>query len=407
MKRRHLLQGLLAAPLVWPLAGLRAAESQTDTGRRVVVVGAGAFGGWTALRLAQSGARVTLIESWAPGHPMASSGGRTRVIRHMYTNPLYVRMAARSMALYRQAQAEWHAPLFHSIGVLFLGQAASSDFFAAGNGALDSADIGHQRLSAEEVAGRWPQLNLDGIEHATYEAQSGYLRAQRACQVVAEAFEQAGGQIRYERARPGVIKNGRLASVALSDGSEERADDFVFACGPWLPELFADTLAPLLKTSRQEVYFFRPPDGDSSHHQSSLPVWADFGEELWYGIPANPQHGFKIANDARGATIEPETADRSLSAGGVAAARSALARRFPAMAEAPLINGHVCQYTNTPDGDFIIDRHPDATNLWLAGGGSGHGFKHGPALGELIAESVLSGQAAEPAFSLARFSDRS
>jgi len=406
MKRRRLLQGLLAAPLVWPLTGLRAAGLRPESGRQVVVVGAGAFGGWTALRLAQAGARVTLIERWTPGHLLSSSGGDTRVIRHMYANPLYVRMAARSLAMYQQADEQWRQRLLHRIGVLFLGQSTGAAFFEAGQAALDAVGIAHHKLSATGVAERWSQLGMEGIEQAVFEPQAGYLEARRACQAVHAAFRAAGGRYIQAQAVPGPLRAQRLGSIRLDDNTAIEADDFVFACGPWLPKLFPEVFgaasdAPLSVT-RQDVYYFDTPPGESSHTETALPVWADFGERLWYGIPGTGTRGFKVADDTHGDIIEPESTPRSVRPEHVELARDTLRRRFPALADAPLQGVQLCQYTNSPDGDFIVDQHPEASNLWLVGGGSGHGFKHGPALGELVAESVLEGVPAEPAFALSR-----
>lgn len=406
MKRRQLLQGLLAAPMVWPLAGLQASESRPEKGRRVVVIGAGAFGGWAALRLAQSGAQVTLIERWSPGHFMSSSGGDSRVIRHMYTNPLYVRMVERSLALYRQADTEWHKRLLHPIGVLFMRQPAGAGFFEAGKPALAELGIEHERLGPEEIAARWPQIGIDGLEEAIYEPTAGYLMARRACEAVYAALQRAGGRVVAGQARPGAIRSGRLESTRLPDGSELCADDFVFACGPWLPKLFSEALGPVLETSRQDIYYFAPPLDGPGHSENELPVWADFGERLWYGIPGKRRWGFKVADDTRGEPVNPQDRNRQVDHAHVEMAREMIRRRFPALGNAALEGVRFCQYTNTPDGDFIVDRHPEAANLWLVGGGSGHGFKHGPALGELVAESVLRGELAEPAFALSRFDRR-
>jgi len=405
MHRRSLLQGLIAAPWIWPLHALAQPDPGAISRRRIVVVGAGAFGGWAALNLARRGADVTLIEAWDAGHPRASSGGETRVIRHMYADVLYARMAARSLALFEQAQRDFGQPLLHRTGVLFLGQPDAADYFRAGTAALDDADIEFEHLDRDAVAARWPQIAIDGIEQATYEAQSGYLLARRSCHAVVEAFRRAGGCVVRARAAPGTMRDGRIESIATADGQRIPGDDFVFACGPWLPALFPDLLGPLLTTSRQEVYYFGTPAGDRAHDESGLPVWADFGPRLWYGIPGSERRGFKIADDTHGPEIDPERADRRPSPQGIEAARDYLASRFPALAGAPLIDARVCQYTNTGDGDFIVDRHPEAANLWLVGGGSGHGFKHGPALGELVAESVLGRRIVEPAFTLAQHSE--
>ncbi len=402
MQRRSLLHGLMAAPWVWSLSHLAQAASSPGAKRRIIVVGAGAFGGWVALNLARSGAEVTLIEAWAAGHPRSSSGGETRVIRHMYANPLYARMVARSLALFAQAERDWRETLLHRSGVLFMGQAAASEYFEAGTAALRKHEIGFEHLDRKAVAARWPQIAASGIEQATFEPQSGYLLARRSCHAVAQALQRAGGRVVRGRATPGRMHSERLESVQLENGQTITGDDFVFACGPWMPRLFPDLLGPLLTTSRQEVYYFGTPAGDRAHDEATLPVWADFGERIWYGIPGSERRGFKVADDTHGVPIDPESADRMPSSRGVEAARDYVATRFPALADAPLVDARVCQYTNTGNGDFIVGQHPEAANLWLLGGGSGHGFKHGPALGELVAESVLGRQVVEPAFALAR-----
>jgi glycine/D-amino acid oxidase-like deaminating enzyme len=132
-------------------------------------------------------------------------------------------------------------------------------------------------------------------------------------------------------------------------------------------------------------------------------VWADHGTQFWYGIPGNEWRGFKLADDTRGPPFDPTAGERIPSAAGIAAARAYLSYRFPALKAAPLVEARVCQYEQSPDEHFIIDRHPRAANAWLVGGGSGHGFKHGPAVGELVAGLVLAGGTAAPEFRLSRF----
>jgi glycine/D-amino acid oxidase-like deaminating enzyme len=136
-----------------------------------------------------------------------------------------------------------------------------------------------------------------------------------------------------------------------------------------------------------------------------MPIWIDFGERIFYGIPDLHGRGFKIADDTRGETFDPTTGDRTPSAEGIARARRLLAERFPELANAPLLAAEVCQYENSPDGHLIIDKHPTQKNTWLAGGGSGHGFKLSPALGELLANAILGRAPAPEMFALARLQD--
>jgi glycine/D-amino acid oxidase-like deaminating enzyme len=136
-----------------------------------------------------------------------------------------------------------------------------------------------------------------------------------------------------------------------------------------------------------------------------MPVWVDFGEKLWYGIPGADWRGFKVADDTRGIKFDPTTGDRTVSTSGISSARKSLGKRFPAMKGAPLLESRVCQYENSPDGHYIIDRHPGAENTWIVGGGSGHGFKLGPALGEFVADRVIGKKEVDPFFALSRFNN--
>src|SRR6056297_2807556 len=155
MNRRSLLRSLISVPVAWPLVGHVLAESDDLSGLHVAVVGAGAFGGWTALALRLRGARVTLLEAHAAGHPRASSGGETRVIRHMYSSVRDVRMAARSLALWQQAQKDWGRRLLHVPGVLFMRQSPGREFFETAGRAMREAGVDYEALDPEEVARRW------------------------------------------------------------------------------------------------------------------------------------------------------------------------------------------------------------------------------------------------------------
>lgn len=403
MKRRTFVNGVLAAS-VSTLATARSRAQQRRRRTRVFVIGAGAFGGWTALSLLRRGAEVTLVDAWGPGHSRSSSGGESRVIRHAYEQRIYVDMAKRSLDLWRQATANWGRPLYHESGVLHMTQAGSgTDVLNHAAELMSEAGVEYERLDRAELGRRYPQVNLDGIEFALFEPHAGYLLARRACEAVVDVFRREGGRFRQAWVRPGAILDGVLTGIEVPSGSFEVADRYVFACGPWLKTLFPNVLGERLEVSRQEVFYFGTPAGEYRYDAPTLPVWTDFGKKIWYGIPGGEHRGFKIADDTRGSPHDPSTTDREVSRFGVEAARNYIGERFPGLEDAPLIESRVCQYTNTPDGDFIADRHPHATNLCLLGGGSGHGFKHGPALGEMMAEQVLDRRPVEPTFALARF----
>ena len=372
-------------------------------GTRVAVVGAGAFGGWSALYLVRRGARVTLLDGGGPGNSRASSGGETRVIRGTYgPNGVYTKMAARALQLWKENEARWKQKLYHSTGVLWL--ASSEDRYQkAAMPLLGEAKLSFEGLPADEAAKRYPQINFEGVKWALLEKDAGYLEARRACGVVVDAFLAEGGEYRQLAVEPGKIEGRELRGLALSDGTKLSADQYVFACGPWLGKLFPDVLGRLIKPTRQEVFHFGAPPGDRRFLEDGMPVWIDYNGRRFYGIPGNPWRGFKLACDLRGPEFDPTSGDRMPSAEALQAARDYLGFRFPLLKDAPVLESRVCQYEQTPDEHFIIDRHPHAANAWLVGGGSGHGFKHGPAIGEIVSDLVLNSKPPDRFFALSRF----
>lgn len=368
-----------------------------------MVVGAGAFGGWTALHLLRMGADVTLLDAWGPGNSRASSGGETRIIRRIYgPDRVYTEMADRALALWKENQARWNRRIYMKTGALWLVINAE-DYAGRAMAIMDELGFPYERLPVEEAARAYPAIDFDGVKRAIREPEAGYLLARRGCQAVQEAFVAEGGRYRQAEVRPGPIGSGRMHHAVLPDGRIE-ADHYVFACGPWLGKLFADIREDLVVPTRQEVFYFGTPAGDERFDESRFPAWINHDTRgIWYGVPGNRWRGFKIANDARGPEFDPTTGDRMPSREGVEAARRFLARRFPALKDAPLLEARVCQYDNSPDSHFIIDNHPAAENCWIVGGGSGHGYKMGPAVGEIAAKRVLDAGDTGNRFRLSRF----
>jgi glycine/D-amino acid oxidase-like deaminating enzyme len=401
--RRSLLKGgagaasLLAAPAL-----VRAQSLGSDA--RTIVVGAGAFGAWTAERLREAGGKVLLLDAWGPAHARASSGGESRMTRGAYgASEIYTRMALESLIEWRRLSDAAGLPIFHPTGVLF--------FFPTVEPYLDESLEVHRRLGLESelldraaLQARFPMIDFAGIEAGIYEPEFGVLMARRAIQTLVERYIPTGGL--YERraiAPPTPSGADRLNHVTTLDGERIEAERFVFACGPWLPKLFPDLLGSRIFPTRQEVFFFAPPPGDNRFVPGSLPGWADFnGGDIYYGFPDLEARGFKIAHDAHGAPIDPDAGDRAPSAEALADVRAFMARRFPALADRPLNEARVCQYENSSNGDLLIDFHPQWRNVLLVGAGSGHGFKHGPAVGRYAAELLLGTlEQTEPRFSLA------
>jgi glycine/D-amino acid oxidase-like deaminating enzyme len=252
--------------------------------------------------------------------------------------------------------------------------------------------LDHAALSA-----RWPQIDFTGIEVGLYEAEFGALMARRAVQELVHGFVARGGEYRLAQAEPGA--NGHEVGL---NGEPKSADALIYACGPWLGKVFPDVLAERIFVTRQEIAFIAPPKGDVRFEPAALPGWADFnGGDLYYGFPNLEGRGFKIAHDRHGPLFDPDTGDRRMSEEGMARLRAFVERRFPSLAAQPFTEFRVCQYENSSSGDFLIDRHPTLEGAYLLGGGSGHGFKHGPEVGRAMAELVANGTPPDARFSLA------
>lgn len=367
--------------------------------RSVVVVGAGAFGAWSALRLARDGWNVTLVDAYGPANGRASSADHTRVIRAGYGDAaIYSQWATDSLTDWQWLAKKRGEALVVECGALFLGgpDRTHLDDTAA---TLTAQGITHARLDAATVASRYPQIGVIGLGDALFEARGGVIRARRA--VHAAVAVAAGYGVAYRQAQVAPLDESAATPVVrLTTGETLTADRYVLACGPWLPALLPATIGPRIRPTRQAVLHFGVPPGDERFGSDRLPVWIDFAAGV-YGVPDLDACGVKVGIDRHGEAIDPDTADRLVDAATVAEVRAFFARRFPALVAAPLVDAHVCQYENTSSGDFVIDRHPAWDTVWIAGGGSGHGFKHGPAVGRHVADLLSARAGVEPRFALA------
>ncbi len=370
----------------------------------IAVVGAGAFGGWTALHLLERGARVTLVDAWGPGNSRSSSGGETRIMRGTYgPHQPYTELAARALKLWQKYERRWKKTFLHRSGVLWMASDRDEAFERGSIEMLKRARMKFEELSVAKMKKRWPQINFDGIRWGIFEPECGYLDARASCHAVVEAFIAQGGEYRQAEVLPDGLETSPLRSVKLSDRFKLKADIYVFACGPWLGKLFPGTIGDMIRPTKQDVFFFGTPAGDTRFTDAHLPVWADHRDRFIYGIPGNDHRGFKVADDTRGPAFDPTSGERIVTEETLRTIREYIAFRFPALKSAPLIESRVCQYEQTPDSDFIVDHHPRMENVWLLGGGSGHGFKHGPAIGEMITEFILGERDPDLRWRLSRF----
>jgi len=396
--RRSLLIGAGGAAVSPAIAK----AAPTTAGSRVAVIGAGVFGTWTAVHLLRQGHKVTLIDAWGPAHSRASSGGESRLTRGAYgKDAIYTRMALDSLKEWKALSAASGLPIFHECGILFFFP-TEEQYVRDSMNAHKALGIPTQALSQAEMARRFPMIDFTGVKVGLFEPGFGALMARRAVQTLADVFVQRGGTYARAKVRPPQDAKAELTEIALANGERIRADRFVFAVGPWLPKLFPDVVGPRILPTRQEVFFFAPPAGDRRFLPDAMPGWADFnGGDIFYGFPDLEGRGVKFAHDAHGIEVDPDAQDRRPTETALAEIITFRDRRFPLLKGAPLTEARVCQYENSSNGDFLIDFHPRYGNVLLVGGGSGHGFKHGPEVGRYAANRLLGSVAAEPRFSLA------
>lgn len=365
------------------------------------VIGAGVFGAWTAHFLRQSGASVALLDAYGPANSRASSGGESRIIRMGYgPDELYTRWAMRSLPQWRDLSKRVGKEIFHQTGMLWLGD-DEDQYMKSLITVLAKSGIEKEELNADEITRRWPQLRFDDVTVGVLEPGSGLLLARSAVQLLMQELIRNGVDY-VPLAVQSPQGHGKLNAVHGNSGDTVSAGAFIFCCGSWLPKVFPELLRDRIFPTRQEVFFLGGPPGSKDFKPPAMPTWLHRTHaDLSYSLPDVEGRGFKIAFDRHGERFDPDTGTRVVAQTSIEHLRSYLRRYIPALADAPVIETRVCQYENTWNGDFLIDRHPKFENVWIAGGGSGHGFKHGPALGEYLSSRILDNAAAEPRFSLA------
>jgi glycine/D-amino acid oxidase-like deaminating enzyme len=372
---------MMAAPLV-----------RAQTAPDVVVVGAGAFGGWAALHLREMGHEVRLLDAYGPGNGRAASGGETRQIRVGYGDQeTYSRWVLRALGMWKVREQEFGESLLLGTGRLQLASGWTEELRATRT-VFEKLGVEHEVVPHDELSKRHPQMRPEGIEFALFEPSAGVLRARHTMQVVLRAFEKKGGRFSIGRAESPSGSGSRLARISLTGGGTVSAGTYVFACGPWLPKLFPELLGRKIFTPRRDTFFFGTPAGDARFNYPNLPNFADTG---YYGFSNIDSRGFKLCPQGEQVAFDPDLDERVHNGYLLERARAYLAHRFPDLSDQPLLESRVCQTEMTIDENFIVQRHPQWENVWIAGGGSGHGFKHGPVVGEYVARRV-AGKDEEP-----------
>lgn len=394
--RRDFLKNVAAAAVAVPqLATALQAPALGQSVEDVIVIGAGAFGGWTAYYLATLGAKVTLVDAYGPGNSRATSGDETRGIRTSYGDKglwaeLWMAWANEAITRWAKFDAEWgremKVRLFFNTGD-FIFRARSEPSIERNQELWKRLGIPFELPKVQDIAKNYPAINLRDITVATYEPRAGVVRARRSCEVVAEAFRQAGGQVVLGYAALGDRSSRRLENIKTTGPTATlRADKYVFALGPWLPKAFPDLMAPRIRTPLGYVHYFGTPPGDDRFTFPNMPSFSFPGVTGWPALPPD-NRGFRVRLRGDVAT-DPDFSQRVFDREKDQLARDFVRQRFPLLRSAPLLETRACHYEFSASRNFIIDRHPDFDNVWFAGGGSAEGFKFGPVVGEYVAHRV-------------------
>ncbi|HJQ18857.1 MAG TPA: FAD-dependent oxidoreductase [Gemmatimonadaceae bacterium] len=391
-------------------AFLRSGRSSAN----VIVVGAGAWGGWTALNLRRMGARVTLVDMLGPGNSRSTSGDETRGVRSSYGDrpqgELWMQWARVAMDRWKQWDAEYAKPLkmrvFFTTGDVIL-RAEDEPFTKTTRLWWEKNRIPHEVLPVDEVRKRWPQFNVDDTTVVLYEPDAGVVRARRATEAVAEVFRYEGGSLVIGRVVPPMPAGFDGHTLRLTNGDTVSGDAIVFAVGPWLGKTFA-LMQNRMRTPLGRVFYYGTPFGDQRFNYPNMPSWNYPGVTGWPGLPVD-NRGFRVrggesaplrnATAAGGSSAppaptpaaqnDPDLSVRWISGDRVERSKAWVAEHFPDLADAPLLETRSCHYELSSSRNFIVDRHPELANTWIAGGGNAEGFKFGPVIGEYIAKRVL------------------
>ena len=358
----------------------------------VIVVGAGIFGATAALELHERGHKVALLDQGAIPNLLAASTDISKVVRMEYgPDEEYMAMVERS----REGWLEWNElfgeTLYHETGVVMF----TMDPMSPGGFEYESFKTlrkrGHEpeRLGAAEIRRHFPAWNSELYVDGFFHAKGGFAESGRVVAALAQRARELGVVVfEGEPVRQFMERNGSVEGVETKGGSRLVAGATVAAAGTWTQWLLPE-LRPAMRTVGQPVFHLRPGEVALFTPPEFVVFTADVARTGWYGFPLHPREGVvKIANHGAGLRLHPDTDERTVDKRDEQNLRSFLSRTFPALADAAITYTRRCLYSDTLDEHLWVDRHPEKAGLVVAAGGSGHGFKFGPILGELIADAV-------------------
>jgi sarcosine oxidase len=370
----------------------------------VIVLGLGAMGSAAAYHLARRGARVIGLEQYTPAHDRGSSHGKTRIIREAYfEHPDYVPLIQRAYEQWRALQEDRGVSLLVMTGGLMIGPQDG----VLVQGALASARRHHlpyELISPDVIRERFPSFRMTPETVAVQEPNAGVLSPDACIRAHLDGAAAAGAMLRFEEPALRWSADGPSVEVVTAQ-QRYSAPHLVLTAGSWAPQVLRALGLPL-QVERNVMYWFGPRANAAAFAPSRFPVYiCEYRKNaFFYGFPAQSDGSIKVAHHHSGEFCSPDTLRREIAPAEVARMRALLDAHLPD-ANGELRETAACMYTNTPDGHFIIDRHPEHPQVVLACGFSGHGFKFASVVGEVLADLALEGWTRHPIhlFRLARF----
>lgn len=358
----------------------------------VLIIGGGIFGLTGALALQERGHAVTVLDHGPVPHPLAASTDISKVVRIEYgPDETYMNLAERARDGWLRWNQVFAEDLYHEDGILMLTKGAMQP----GAFTYESYQLlqrrGHdvERLDGEAIARRYPAWNAAVYRDGYFNPKGGYAESGRVVAALAAQARDAAVRFQTDQFVEEIIADGdRVSGVRLADGGILEAEQVVVAAGAWTPSLVPD-LKNVMRVVGQPVFHLQPPHPERFRPPHFHTFAAAVAQTGWYGFSLHPyENVLKLANHGVGRPIDPRRDERIVSEEQKAVLRAFLAETFPALLDAPVVYTRLCLYCDVLDGHFWIDRHPYIQGLAVASGGSGHGFKFAPVLGDLIADAV-------------------
>ena len=377
---------------------------------KIAVIGSGIWGACTAYHLNQAGADVDLYDMWGAGNSRSGSGGASRIIRLAYgDDKIYTELTNNSFDFWEKLSKESERKLYDECGMLWLVSQDDNSYITKSKKHIENTGNKIEEISKKEAKEKYPLINFDDINEIYFEKRAGALMASRCCKQVVRKFKKNGGKIFLGEVKIDEKNLDKKNSITIN-GSMIEADKFVIACGPWNRKLLPEMLEDTTYISRQEVYYFGVPNSKAyEYNLDKIPCWLDLNANnpSYYGIPFHLNKGFKIAYDERSTIFDPDTSDRIPLPELVNRTKSYIYHRFPDLKNIPIAETRVCQYENSLDGNFIMNYHKKNNKVLVLSGSSGHGFKLGPGLGEIVKNILLNYEKIPIEFDLKRLKNNS